>query len=1239
MLSLLGGWQLTSADGRQAGVPVPEKGRALLAYLATENRWHYRETLGELLWPDSPSPRANLRQALSILRAALDDDNAARPCLQIQRNAVRFAPDGGFVPDIAGFDELPASCHACDRKGVPEECAKCSADMERAVARYKGEFMAGFSLPDCLEFEAWLQLKRDAFRRHALSLLGRLADWYAANGAHDAALVYARRHVELEPWDEPGQRRLMQLYAAAGNHIAALRQFEAYSRELDEELGTAPDESTRALYKQLCVAVSQEARPPVPATTTPAPERLQVTVLYCEIDTAESDPEDIVASLREPTRRAIDIIRRNGGYHVESHGAGLLAYFGYPRPMENAAVAAARTASAISRAATERASARLGLHTGLIVTGDNAAVPDAGGQISSVAIRLCQMSAPGQIHLSGATHELISGYFRCQTRDLPSASGASGVNKSFLLQEETGALIRLDASARLTPLVGREKELACLTAAWHQPGSRAVLLRGDPGIGKSRLLRHFRELAEIQPAVVREVYCRPEYQNSAFHPLGDYLTKAANFTSADDDASRLDKLERYLSSRFPSLVEKMLPLLARLLSIPCEHRYAPPALSPQQEKESLLVLLLQMITLTAKGTPLLLIAEDIHWADPSTLDLLQKILDGSGKSRIFLLLTARPEFRPGWHRGVTQIDLAPLSSKEAATLVSLVDTEQSFPVETVARIVAATDGVPLFIEETARMFMARQGNPSSGSTIIPATLRDLLAARLDRLADAKHLAQICAVIGREFDGELLREVTPLNEADTARALHELQESGLVSRIASSDVPTYQFRHALIQEAAYQSQTRPARRDAHRRIARVLKSQATQWTRAPEVLAQHFCEAGDACEAIEWWRKAGTGAAGRGAVAEAIRHFKLALETIANLPEGRERDELELPILVELGSALIYKQGYGSLEADRMYSKAFALSEKCGASLDVFRSIWGLYLGSSSRTTHSDAMQIAERLLQLATQDGRPALLITAHYACANSSYSLARFAQTCRHMEAARRLYDPAMDASLLSLFGEHPFPSTLLFGAWALWSLGDSSRAMEAAEQAIAIARRVNHPQTLGLTYCCAGILHRLRGEPDKVAEFTGALSELATKHDFPFWEAVSHCIQGWADAANGNEQGTARISSAIAQMRSGIFAGAVMYFMEMLAESFGMLGMHEEQLRAVDEALEVMHSNHDSHFEAELYRLKGECLYKLSGNVIHAREWLEKALAVATAQGAKELEKRAAASLARLPANSFST
>ncbi|RZI42957.1 hypothetical protein EGT07_08845 [Herbaspirillum sp. HC18] len=1152
----------------------------------------------------------------------LNDDGAEYPCLLTQRNMVRFAPNAAFAPDVARFMEAPPCCASHDASQL---CSNCIAGLEQTAALYRGEFMAGFFLQDCSEFEAWLQVKREVFRRHALSLLAQLADWHEKNSTPNAALIHAQRYIELAPWDESGQRRLMSLYAATGNSGAAMKQYEEHSRQLSVELGTTPDDATRALYEQLCKAGGGATRLPVLPPIQAASERRQVTVLYCELSAAEGDPEEVAALMQAPRQRAIELIHRHGGYYVQSHGAGLLAYFGYPRSIEGAAVLAARTALAISRDPRDSVSSRFGLHTGLIVTGIDAAIPDIAGQASAIAIRLCQNGEPGEIRLSDATHVLITGYFRCEA-----------LNNVFRLMEETGAVVRLEAAARLTPLVGRLNEVTRLTALWHEvaggAGTRTALLRGDPGIGKSRLIQHFVELTGIKQDGMREMHCRPECQNTAFHPLSGYLENACDFSFGDSDEVKLGKLERHLAVNQHDVSRDALPRLADLLGIPTEGRDKSPALSPQLEKENAITLLLRMFTHSVAQQPLLLIVEDIHWADPSTSELLERLLDESRSTPLFVLLTTRPEFSPGWQDKVMQIDLPPLSDKDAAALIGMVDSKNSVPAVTVARIVAATDGVPLFIEETTRMLIAGESKLPIEAAVIPATLRDLLASRLDSIAEAKHLVQVCAAIGREFSSDLLDAVTPLTQADTAKALCKLEESGLISKVDRSGRPAYQFKHALIQEAAYQSQTSVTRREAHHRIAHALKAQAAQSIQAPEVLASHFLKAGEVREAVDWWRKAGARAARHGAVTEAIEHLHRALGAIPDLPNGRERDELELSLLVELGSALISSKGYGALEADEAYSKAFALSEKCGASLDLFRSIWGLYLGCSSRTTHSDAMLLAERLLQLAQQDGDPVLLITAHYACANSSYSLARFAEACRHMEDARRLYRPELDSKMLSLFGEHSFVSILLFGAWALWTLGRSEQALEAAGLAISIAQRVNHPQTLGFAYCFTGILHRLRGEPNKVREFACALSDLATKHGFAFWQVTSDCLLGWAQAAEGEAQGLDRITTAIHIMRAGVFVGAVMYFLEMRVESYKMLNRHEEQLSAIDEALDIMQGNHDRHFEAELYRLKGECLLKLSGDMRLAREWLERAQSVACAQGAAELEHRAVQGLAIL-------
>jgi DNA-binding SARP family transcriptional activator/tetratricopeptide (TPR) repeat protein len=1232
-LTLLGEWQL-EVECRTEALPLSEKGRALLAYLATEDGWHYREQLGNLLWPDAPASRANLRQALSALRAVLGDDTAAAPCLQTRRDAVRFSPEGLITRDATTFIELTPHC---TQSVLSEQCTSCLSRMERAAALYRGEFMAGFSLPDCVEFEAWLELKRNALRQHALRLFGRLADCHEQSGSVATALAFAQRYTEFDHWDEPGQRRLMRLQAVSGNSGAALKQFETFAKQLSAELGVRPDGATRLLYEQVRSGALQPASSVASAAR---PERRQVTVLACEFGVAgvaHADPEDIAELLRVPQRQVSDIIRRNGGHLVQIRGGGLLAYFGYPQAIEDAALRAVRAALDISRNVDSSVALGMGVHTGVIVTGSDASVPDMAGQTSGIALRLRQAAAGRSPVLSGTTQALVAGHFRCEALGRQALQGVAPPIDLFLVHEETGAVTRLDAAARLTPLVGRASELAQLEALWcaavDRAELRAVLMRGEAGIGKSRLMQHFTTAAGVPPVMVRKLYCQPEYQGTAFHPLTSFLVQACGFASGDDNRLKRDKLARYLAARLPQAEAEALPLLARLLGVAAPED-DPLDLSPQQEQARSCALLLQLIGQSATPQPQLFIMEDLHWADPSTLEWLAQLLAGSSAGPLFVLLSTRPEFRPEWANRVARIELAPLPAAHAAMLAEAVDPGHRFAADTLARIVTATDGVPLFIEEMARMLMAEHDTPAAAAAPIPATLHDLLAARLDRLGAAKWLAQTASVIGREFSLASLDAAMPPEASATAEALRELEAARLVSRRDVAGIPVYQFRHALIQEAAYQSQSRQARREAHRRIAQALKAQDATCTETPELLARHFFEAGEVPEAIEWWFKAGSKAAAHGAIAEAIEHFSSALAALARQPEGKERDAQELRILVEQGSAVISSRGYGSLEADRIYARALALSKICGASLDLFRSLWGTYLGSSSRTNHRDSMRLAKLLLQLARQDQRAELLIAAHYACANSSYSLARFTHACRHAEQARRAYSgPQLDASLLALFGEHVLVSALFFGAWSLWTLGRSAQALASAEEALAIVRHVNHPHTTAFAYCFFGTLCRLRNEPGKVEECSEKLLALAVRHGFALWGGVGHSLRGWALACRGDGSGVVGIVATIEAMRSGMFSGGQMYFHEMLIEAYGMLGRHAEQLSAIDEALETMERIQDRHFEAELYRLKGECLFKLSGNTAAAQKWLLRARALAQQQKASELEQRAIVSLEGLP------
>jgi len=1230
-LSLLGGWRL-ELRGQTAPGLAYEKGRALLAYLAMEQRWHPRDQLAALFWPESREPRANLRQVLSNLRTVLLDAQASTPCLLVERDAVRFNPDCPLALDVTAFtaEVLPA---------LPER-------LERSAALYQGAFLAGLSLPDCPEFEDWRQFRREALHRHALSLLARLADGYAQTGQPKRALEFALRHVALEPWDEPGQRRVMELYIATNQSLAALQHYEAFALALQTELGVQPEEATRALYQALRDQRPAEIPTPAnPQIAVPAPtprpaaiaERRQVTVLYCELTAAASDPEDRVEQLREPQHHAMERITRHGGHLVQVHGGGFLAYFGYPHAQENAADSALRAALAIAQDTGPAVRARLGVHTGMIVTSADPHAPDAVGETSAQAIRLRLQGAPGEVAVSASTRQLVEGFFHFDALEsVPIRHGAPAL-AVFRLLGPSQASARLEAAQQLAPFVGRDAELAQLQAFWQSTvdshGVHALLVRGEAGIGKSRLVWRWRQTLPPDAQHLLELRCRPDYRNTALHPVTEHLAQVCGFATGDNDMSRLQRLEHYLASAHPQAGSHAAHLLARLLGLPSQERYGLFSEPPQQEREQLQRLVLSMLADMSAKQPLLLVVEDLHWADPTTLELLERLLATPTPGAVSLLLTARPDFQPPWIAQVQMLPLGPLSGAESRTLAQGVHPSRPLAQDALDHVLEHADGVPLFIEEMTHMLVADAGTPQDLAARIPSTLQDLLMARIDQLGEAKRLTQFAAAIGREFRRPLLLAVSPLSAQESESALAQLEASGLAHRLAGAVPITYQFKHALVQEAAYQSQTRASRREAHQHIALALLPAAQAGTEAPELLARHFRGAEMPREAFTWWLRAGTEAALRSASTEALDHFQQALHAVGTLDDTPERDSMELRIQMELGNVLLASRGYGSTEAAQAYTRAMALGQKGGDALAQFRSAWGLYLGSSSRTHHSDSMALAEQLLKLAEQEGRAEWRIAAHYACANSAYTLGHFTQACAHVQEARKHYTQALDPTLLALFGENVMASALFFEAWSLWAQGQPDASQHTATEALTIATRAGHSHTLGFAYSCAGVLYRMLEDPAQVAACSEQLSALAARHGFPFWQASAEVLAGWVQATRGDLQGGERIAAAIDAIRAGVFTGAVMYFLEIQAGAYGRLGQYAELLRVVDEGLHIMESTHDRHFEAELYRLKGVCLQHLEGDARAARRWMLRAQACAHAQGATLLESRAQDSLASLP------
>lgn len=1223
-LLLLGGFDARLNDHPVTGISY-NKMRALLAYLAVEREQdHKREVLADLLWSgnDSTTARGNLRRTLSDLRRVLELP-AGTVMFSASKHAIRFIPNA-YIDAMDFLGQTPEP---------PDNREAARSAEERIIALYRGEFLAGLSVPDSPYFEDWLQIQRETMHRRALALLEQLSNRHMQIGDYSKALQFALRHTELEPWDEDAHRRAMRLYALNGQNRAAIVQYDACCRLLKKELGTLPSEETRHLADRIrnggfVRGASQPLDVPLPQTIAQPPaERRQVTVLYCELTPAAmDDPDEAMTLLHAPQVRCVEIIRRFAGHIVQTHGGGLLAYFGYPQAHEDAARRAVQAALAVTREAAHGIDIRACVHTGLIITGGDASMPDTVGKTSKLAIQLRHSAAHDDVAISRETHRIVSGYFDCISLGVQSLPGSALPLEIFKVVRESGARTRLDAAAQLTPLAGRKAEIAALAALWEKSAQGArhvVLIQGEAGMGKSRLLHTLKDRLAGTPHAVRELRCFPEFCQSPFHPLIAMLETTFGVEHGDTPETKFGRLATYLETHYAASAHVAVPLLTQLLSLPLGGHYQAPVFSPQKQKEQTIAILLGLLQALTVQQPVLFIVEDLHWVDPSSLELLTLFIAQQTKEPILTALTARPEFVPPWSEGIqSTLALAPLIEQEVTEL--LTSLREDIPAATIRRIVERADGVPLFVEEM--MKIADMDIHAS----IPTTLHDLLAARMDKMGKAKYTAQLAATFGREFDLDLLRKIFPHGTAALMHTLNALQDAGLILKVSES---TCQFKHALIQEAAYQSQTRSARQTAHQRIAQALQSDFPDIVATrPELLAQHLSAGGETRQAIQYWIKAGQRAALHSANTEAIEHFNGGLQLLMTLPPDKECAHLEFALRVNLGATLSATRGYGSLDAGAEYARALELGEELGDGPGLFKAMWGMWLGSSSRVGHLHALELAEKLLRLAQQDSDPVQHQQAHYAMGNSLLWTGRLDEARIHQERAMALYQPSQHDIMVSELGENICVSTGSQLAWVLWLQGFPDQARAIGERTLTLARQVNHPYSLCYATAHVMILNRWLRQIGTTRQLAQETMLLADQHGFPLWLLSGMVFHGWAMSVQGH-------ASEIAQMRQGVdivraaMSGIEAFFLAPLGEAYMHSGQPAEALSAANATLDVVQARDDRFLESEILRFKGECLLEISASGMQeAEECFSHALAISRRQGAKSLELRTAMSMARL-------
>jgi class 3 adenylate cyclase/predicted ATPase len=977
---------------------------------------------------------------------------------------------------------------------------------------------------------------------------------------------------------------------------------------------------------------------------------------------ARLDPEDLSEVIRAYQSAAAAEIARFDGRVAKFLGDGILAYFGWPRAHEEDAERAVRAALAITEAVTglrvpsgEPLAVRIGIATGLVVVGDligegAAREETVVGETPNLAARLQTLAEPNAVVIGRRTRTLIGGLFDLQELGGFQLKGFALPIQAWRVLREGAAQSRFEAqqAAGLTPLVGREQELALLLDRWQQAKEgegQAVLLEGEPGIGKSRLVRALREVLGDAPYLPLSHFCSPFYRTSALHPVIAHLERAAGIARDDPAELKLDKLEALLAAAIED-VTAAAPLIAAMLSIP-SNRYPPLTDTAQRQKELTLEALLDQLAGLAAKRPVLALYEDVQWSDPTTLELLGRIIERVQDLPVLVIVTFRPPFALSWRSWphVTSLTLNRLSRKRAAALAAGVTGGKPLPSEVLEQIAAKAEGVPLFVEELTKtvlesgLLREEAGRYALTGPLpplaIPATLHDSLLARLDRLAPVKEVAQIAAVIGREFSYELLAAVAPLADNELQDALSRLEQAELVFRRAPPPGATYSFKHALVRDAAYQSLLKGRRQQLHGRIAQLMEERFPQTVATtPELLARHFTEAGLAIQGATYWHRAGQRAMARSAVAEAIIQLTEALKALETLPDSAERQRAELGLQVALGQALIAARGYAALETGRAYARARELCRQTGDTHQLVPVLYGQYVYHLVRGESGPARDAAEELLRSAERNDDRAGMVAGHRAIGSTLCQLGQLAAARAHLERALALYNPVAHSSPAHLYAQDQRVAGLCWLSRTLFALGYPDQAQARIDEACAAARDLAHPHSVAhAQFFRCSVSHLLR-DRHGVEEQATPLIAVCAEQGFPHWSALGRVLQGWALADGGQPV------AGIAMMREGLAAywatGAGQlspYLLAHLAEALGKAGEIAEGLAQLTEAQMWIERSGERWYEAEVHRYQGELLRaRPKPDWVQIEAAFRRAIEIAQTQRGKLWELRATIGLARL-------
>lgn len=1027
----------------------------------------------------------------------------------------------------------------------------------------------------------------------------------------------------------------------------------------------------------LSQSVTQESSQELPTAIRQAreAERRRVTLIQCACDLFES--EEIAETLDDEEQQEIlldyqevcrGLAKTREITVVQSTDDGLLFCCGFPVAFEDAVHRAVRFALEVVEAMTPfnerlRRQKDVSLSPIIAIHSDMAIVKGGGhdtlsiiGQVLKAVQQLKGAAEPDAIVISEDAHRLVKGFFECESLGKRRLRGVSKEQEVFRVVSELTGGNRVDIAepTELTPLVGRDREVGLLQERWEQATEgmgQIVLLIGEAGLGKSRLVQvlrsHVREQGADEADPVIEWRCTPHHVNSSLYPAVDYFERALGLSSEDTPGEKLDKLEAHLAERNLDGDEEM-GLLCSLLSIPLGGRYPELQLAPQQQKEKTLDLLLDWLRECSYQQPVLFIMEDLHWVDPTTLEFTEALVDQGLNDSILTLLTFRPEFETPWRSKAhqTQVALNRLTKRQIGEMMVLKSGIKRIPKHVLEQVAERTDGVPLFVEEFTTMVLEAgtlrktNGELCMSDTFplheIPTTLQDLLMARLDRMAIDIQVAQLGAAIGREFSHELIAAVSDLPDEALQVELNKLEEAGLLFQRGRPPRTRYTFKHALIEDAAYQSLLKKERQEFHRRIAEVLESQFLDIRETrPELLAHHFTEANIADKAVGYWDLAGTRSLDRCAHLEAVRQLTKGLEMLQKLPENVERHHREIQMQIRLGVPLQSTKGYGAPEVEEIYARARELCQKIGDTAQLFPILYGSFRAYMLQARYTTTEELAGQLLDLAEKSQSPGVVAAANRAMGSTLFYQGEYCRALPHLETVIAIEPtPELRAEAYRHDVVDPWIASRSYTAWTLWLLGFPEKARAHGEAAVREAETADHPFSLALALSFACWLEQFAFHLKLTHQTASRALAISEEHGYAFWVGWCRIMLGWVMAEDGQcEEAIREIREGLVDWRAQGSELGRSYFLTLLAETCAKAGRTEDGLSALAEAEEFARATQEAYWAPEILRTKSSLLLQQGPECRQDAELcLRQALERARSQDAKSLELRAAVSLARL-------